>query len=309
MRFWPREDREDLVGLLAAPGWRGGSPAQVRAAAGQARAELVEDDRQALAVGQAQRVVDQVEVDRLATSARPAAGTGPCPAPRSISRSGGGGCAPSGARLGRRALDELLADQRLRADRARRRRARKSSKPGLSMRSTTAALLVGRDVERLDLADLDAGDLHVLARDDRERRCRRSRARGRRRSSSPAPVPKHDQRRRRRRARRRWRARRFTGPGARGSGRSPGCRRVAERRRAVGAAPARRRPGSAGAGRVCRPVEALARRDRRERPARRVVGERVGVEDRLDRARSGRWRRSWRRPAPKSRSQPTRSGV
>ena len=71
------------------------------------------------------------------------------------------------ARLRGRALDELLADQRLRPDRAVAS-VRKSPNPGSSIRSTTAALLVGRDVERLDLADLDAGDLHVLARDHGE---------------------------------------------------------------------------------------------------------------------------------------------
>ena len=68
------------------------------------------------------------------------------------------------ARLRRRALDELLADQRLRADRAVRVLA-EAWKPGSSMLQDDRRLLVRRDVERLDRADLGAGDLHVLARD------------------------------------------------------------------------------------------------------------------------------------------------
>ena len=59
------EDREDLVGLLERRVGVADGLAQVAAAPGQAGAQLVEDDRQALAVGQAQRVVDQVEVDGL----------------------------------------------------------------------------------------------------------------------------------------------------------------------------------------------------------------------------------------------------
>ena len=50
-----------------------------RAAAGEAGAELVEDQRQALALGLAHRVADQVDVDRLRRCWRPAAGAGPCP--------------------------------------------------------------------------------------------------------------------------------------------------------------------------------------------------------------------------------------
>ena len=59
------EDGEDLVGLLQRRVGVGHRLAQVAAAPGQAGAQLVEDDGQPLAVGQAQRVVEQVEVDRL----------------------------------------------------------------------------------------------------------------------------------------------------------------------------------------------------------------------------------------------------
>ena len=59
------EDLQDLVGLLEG---RVGLPdrlAQLRAVGGQAGAELVDDDREALAVGQPHDVAHQVEVDRL----------------------------------------------------------------------------------------------------------------------------------------------------------------------------------------------------------------------------------------------------
>ena len=75
---------------------------------------------------------------------------------------------------------------------------------------------------------------------------------------------------------------RFMGRGARGTGRSRGCRScraTAPSRRAAGcdAAPGQRRTNP-----VCRPARRWLGGDRRERAARRVVGERVGVEDRLD---------------------------
>ena len=68
----------------------------------------------------------------------------------------------------RLAVDERLADQRLRADRAvgvrvERREARRSW-----MSSITAAFLSRRHVQRVDLAHLRAGDLHVLARHERD---------------------------------------------------------------------------------------------------------------------------------------------
>ena len=111
-----REQREDLVGLLERRVGAADDLVELLAAAGQAGAELGDDQRQPLAVGQAHDVVEEVEVDRPSWFARPAAGTGPCPRPcRSSSGRGGAGGA-DGALLRRRALDELLADQRLRAD-------------------------------------------------------------------------------------------------------------------------------------------------------------------------------------------------
>ncbi len=74
---------------------------------------------------------------------------------------------PGGPRLRRRALDELLADQRLRADRAGRVLA-EVLEAGLGDVEDDGGLLRRRHVERLDLADLDARDLDVLAGDDGE---------------------------------------------------------------------------------------------------------------------------------------------
>ena len=92
------EDREDLVGLLERRVGVDDGLAQVAAAPGQAGAQLVEDDRQALAVGQAQRVVDQVEVDGLGGVRRPAAGTDPCRVPsRSCAASAAAGRSPAAA--------------------------------------------------------------------------------------------------------------------------------------------------------------------------------------------------------------------
>ena len=124
--FWRGEDREHLVDLAQRRVGAADDLVEVLAAAGQAGAELVEDDRQPLAVGRAHDVVDQVEVDRLASClldrqqvlalARP-----PLDLLQLRRRLGARRRA-----LRRLALDELLADQRLRADRCTRRRARKS---------------------------------------------------------------------------------------------------------------------------------------------------------------------------------------
>jgi hypothetical protein len=59
------EDRQHAVDLLERRIGPADHGADVLAAAGDGRAELVDDQRQAFAVGQPQRVVDQVEVDRL----------------------------------------------------------------------------------------------------------------------------------------------------------------------------------------------------------------------------------------------------
>ena len=100
------EDLQDLVDLACSAGfarrmtsWRS-SPRPASAGA-----ELVEDDRQPLAVRQAHDVVDQVDVDRRWRCARPAAGAGPRPG-RPRSRCSVGGAARWPARLRRLALDE-----------------------------------------------------------------------------------------------------------------------------------------------------------------------------------------------------------
>src|SRR4029078_8117191 len=72
------------------------------------------------------------------------------------------------ARLRRRALDELLADQRLRADRALGVAA-EVLEAGPVDAQDDGGLLVRGHIERVHLADLDPGDLDILARDDRER--------------------------------------------------------------------------------------------------------------------------------------------
>ena len=78
-------------------------------------------------------------------------------------RSSGGTSSPA---LGvpRRALDEALADQRLRADLAPRVAA-EVLEAGSSIRSVPRPVS-SRDVDGGDRADPHAGDLHVLARDD-----------------------------------------------------------------------------------------------------------------------------------------------
>ena len=72
------------------------------------------------------------------------------------------------------------------------------------------------------------------------------------------------------------------GRAAPGSGRSRASRSVAPRRGAVGGGLGRGARAAAEAGSVSQPVEALRRRDRRERAAGRVVVEGERVEDRLD---------------------------
>ena len=71
------EDGEHLVGLAQRRVGAVDHLVQLLAAAGEAGAELVEQDRQPLAVRAAHDVVDQVEVDRRAGAARAAAGAGP----------------------------------------------------------------------------------------------------------------------------------------------------------------------------------------------------------------------------------------
>ncbi len=154
---------------------------QVLASAGQAGAQLVEDDRQALAEGQAQDVVDQVEVHRVLglghrEQVLPGAGLS---ARNALERQRRG--RPRGVGLGGGALDELLPDQGLRPDDAGGVAAevveprlgdgqddgRLLDVGGRAFQGERDAVALGY-VQLLDAAHLDPGDLHVLARNDRE---------------------------------------------------------------------------------------------------------------------------------------------
>ena len=113
------QDLHDPVGLLQRRVGVADRLAQRLALAGEARPQLVEDDRQPLAVGQAEGVDDQVGVDRLArlldrdealALAVPSV-RDPAQRRQRLARR---------PRLRQRALDELVADERLRADRALR---------------------------------------------------------------------------------------------------------------------------------------------------------------------------------------------
>ena len=135
---------EHLVDLLQR---RVGAPddrVEVLAAAGDAGAELVEDQRQPLRGTGARMMllirsrstdccvfVDRQQVLALARAVR-----------RS-SRAAAAARAPAGARLRRLALDELLADQRLRAHDAARVACGSPGSRGRRSRSTTAALKSG----------------------------------------------------------------------------------------------------------------------------------------------------------------------
>ena len=149
------------------------------------------------------------------------------------------------------------------------------------MRSTTAALWSGVTSSDSILPTLTPGDLHVLARDDREgvhedrahavgaavvARARAEDQRARAAATQDAGDGEDA----------------LHGPGSTRLGsqsRVPSCRgRAPSRRPAAGEAAPGQRRDLAG----LQAGEALAGRDRRERAAGRVVGEREGVEDRLD---------------------------
>ena len=85
--------------------------------------------------------------------------------PEGILFSGGGSGVPGHARLRRQAVDVLLADQRLRADFAARVFAEVLEAVVVDVQHDGGLRLRGRR-DRGDLADLDAGDLHLLAGDD-----------------------------------------------------------------------------------------------------------------------------------------------
>ena len=162
--FWRARICEHLVGLLQR---RVGAPddlVEVLAAARHAGAELVEDQRQPLALGLAHRVADQVDVDRLhrvLDRQQVLALAGAVLDLAQLRRRLG----VRGARLRGLALHEALADQVLRAHDAARVAA-EVLVAGLGDLEHDRRLEVVGDLEIGDLADLDAGDLDVLAGDD-----------------------------------------------------------------------------------------------------------------------------------------------
>ena len=161
------QDGQHVVGLLEGGVGAADDVAQVLTATSEPGAELVEDDRQALAVGQAQDVGHQVQINRaggLRCRQQVLARAGPV-TDRSQGRRLGG---PGRPRLGRHAFHELLADQRLGADGAGGVLA-EVAEPRAGDAQHHRCLLIAGDVERVDGPDLDPGDLHVLPRDDRER--------------------------------------------------------------------------------------------------------------------------------------------
>ena len=138
---------------------------QIAAATGEAGAELVEDDREALALGQSRDVAEQVDVDRacvFCTGSR----YWPLPSrPLAIFFSGGASGVPATRGcVGRQSTNfsPISACGRI----VQLASARKSLKPAFEMFSTTAAFACGVGVTEADGADLDAADLDVLAGDD-----------------------------------------------------------------------------------------------------------------------------------------------
>ncbi len=159
-----REDREHLVEFrerrVSAPD----DDVQVAAAAREASSEFVDDQRQPLAFGQAADVAEQIDVDgAVGLGHRQVVLPFAFDAARDfvqLRRWRGA----FDAWLRRKAVDVLLADQRLRADRAGRVDA-EVLEAGVFDVQHDRRLRGGRRGDRFDDADLDAVDLDVLARD------------------------------------------------------------------------------------------------------------------------------------------------
>ena len=146
----------------------------------------------------------------------------PSPGPDWTCGSSGGFGALARLGLRRLALDELLADQRLRADRAEGVLA-EVVVVGVVDLQDDRGLLVVREVDRLDPADDDAADLHVLAR-DHERGVVEDRAHAVAAAVARSSPSRTRPGRRPRRSTAAMASRRFMGRGARSRGRSRGCR-------------------------------------------------------------------------------------
>ena len=135
-------------------------------AAREAGAEFVDDDRQALAFGQAADVAEQVDVDGAVRVRRRAGSTGlRLPGRWGSCCSGGGSGVPSTRGwVGRQStyFSPISACGRM----VQLASARKSWKPGVFDVQDDRGLGLRRRRDRADGADLDAVDLDVLAGDD-----------------------------------------------------------------------------------------------------------------------------------------------
>ena len=171
------EDRQHAIGLLQRRVGPLDHLAERVATGGEAGAEVVEDQPEAIDLGLAGDVVEQVEVDGLAVvlerqEALPLAGLAVGDHVELWRRLG-----DRGARLGRRAVDELLAEQRLRPDQAGGVGAEVleagvgdlENDRGLARVVAAVRVydLAGlRDVDRADRAHVGAGDPHLLVLDE-----------------------------------------------------------------------------------------------------------------------------------------------
>ena len=217
------EDLQHLVDLLQRRVGAADDHAQVLAAAGDADAEVGEDDRQALAHRLAHDVVEQVDVDRLgvvldrqqvlALARRPPrSARAPAAAPRRRAR-----CSVSVHSTKRSPISDCGRTMQLAS-------LAEVLVAGVLDVEHDGGLVVLGDVDRVDRADAHAGDLDVLAGDDEAgvledradlvaRRPRRPRQGDEHDTAAAAAISRATA------------ATRLMGRGARGSGRSRGCRR------------------------------------------------------------------------------------
>ncbi len=158
------EDREHLVQFLQSGVRAADDHVQVASTPGQTDAEFVEDDRQALALGQARDVVEQVGVDRA---------VGVLDGQELLAGPFADADRPQRRRRRRafhawlrgQAVDELLSEQRLGTNRAAGVRA-KVLEAGIFDVQHDRRLPLRRGRHRRHGPDLDAVDLDVLAGDD-----------------------------------------------------------------------------------------------------------------------------------------------
>ena len=155
---------------------------EVLAPAREAGAELVQQDREALAIGQPQDAVEQVEVDRRARVRDRAAGARPRRRPRRSSRAAGCPALPGSHSTNFSPISPWSRIVQLASS-------LNGMKPSSSIRSVTAACVLGRHVHVRDHARPARRRSSRPRRARASTRCRRSRAR----SSGPAcrrPSPR-----------------------------------------------------------------------------------------------------------------------